>query len=417
MQKFMIVGGNRLQGKVRVSGSKNAALPLLAASLLGTGESTIHDVPNLKDISVMIELLQYLGAKVQRDGNSVRIDAKNVKTSQASEELARKMRASNLILGPMLGRFKKVAISHPGGCDIGTRPMDLHLKGLQRMGVTISEKYGFIIAESSKLTGAEIYLDMPSVGATENLMMAAVLAEGKTVIKNTAKEPEIVDLQNFLNRMGANINGAGTDVIKIKGVKTLGAAEHTVIPDRIEAGTLMVAAAITGGDVVITNVISEHLESVTAKLIEAGADVTVGNDQLRVIGNPPYRGVDLRTLPYPGFPTDMQPQMMALLTLAQGTSIITETVFENRFKHVSELRRLGADIKVEGQTTIVKGVAKLSGAVVEASDLRAGAALILAALVAENGTVIENIEHIDRGYERLENKYGSLGARIIRVHS
>ncbi len=417
MQKFMVVGGNRLQGKVRVSGSKNAALPLLAASLLGTGESTIHDVPNLKDISVMIELLQYLGAKVERDGYTVRVDARNVKAVQASEELARKMRASNLILGPMLSRFKKATISHPGGCDIGTRPMDLHLKGLKRMGVTISEKYGFIIAEGDKLTGAEIYLDMPSVGATENLMMAAVLAEGTTIIKNAAKEPEIVDLQNYLNRMGANINGAGTDVIKIKGVKTLGTAEHTVIPDRIEAGTLMVAAAITGGDVVITNVIPEHLESVTAKLREAGADVITGNNQIRVIGHPPYRGVDVRTLPYPGFPTDMQPQIMAMLTLAQGTSIITETVFENRFKHVSELRRLGADIKVEGQTTIVKGVPKLSGAVVEASDLRAGAALILAALVAENGTVIENIEHIDRGYERLEIKYGSLGARIIRVHS
>ncbi len=417
MQKYMIVGGNRLQGKVRVSGSKNAALPLLAASLLGTGESVIHDVPNLKDISVMIELLQYLGAKVSRDGYTVRVDAKNVKADEVSEELARRMRASNLILGPMLAKFNKANVSHPGGCEIGSRPMDLHLKGLQKMGVVISERHGFIIAETDKLTGAEIYLDMPSVGATENLIMASVLAEGTTVIKNAAREPEIVDLQNFLNRMGASVSGAGTDAIKIKGVKSLGAAEHNVIPDRIEAGTLMVASAITGGDVIITNVIPEHLEAVTAKLTETGAAVLVEDNQIRVRGNPIYKGVDLRTLPYPGFPTDMQPQFMALMTLAQGTSIITETVFENRFKHVSELRRLGADIKVEGQTTIIKGVPKLSGAVVEASDLRAGAALILAALVADNGTVIENIEHIDRGYERLENKYSSLGARIIRVHS
>ncbi len=295
--------------------------------------------------------------------------------------------------------------------------MDLHLKGLQRMGAEITEKHGFITAESPALSGAEIYLDMPSVGATENLMMAAVLARGTTLIKNAAKEPEIVDLQNFLNCMGANVKGAGTDVIKIKGVESLGTAEHTVIPDRIEAGTFMVAAAMTGGDVIVANVIPEHFEAVTAKLREAGVEVTLGDDNVRVRGNPPYRSVDVRTLPYPGFPTDMQPQFMAMMAVAQGTSIITETIFENRFKHVSELRRMGADIKVEGQTTIIKGVPKLSGAVVEASDLRAGAALILGALVAENGTVIESIEHIDRGYERLENKYGSLGARIIRVHS
>jgi len=291
------------------------------------------------------------------------------------------------------------------------------LKGLHSMGAEIKEKYGFITAESNLLSGAEIYMDMPSVGATENLMMAAVLAQGTTLIKNAAKEPEIVDLQNFLNRMGADVKGAGTDAIKIKGVSSLGPAEHTVIPDRIEAGTMMVAAAITGGDMIITNVIPEHFEAVTAKLRETGAQVTIGEDSVRVKGVLPVNAVDIRTLPYPGFATDMQPQLMALMTVAQGTSIITETIFENRFKHVSELRRMGADIKVEGQTTIIKGVPKLSGAVVEASDLRAGAALILAALVAEDGTVIENIEHIDRGYDRLEKKYGSLGARIIRVHS
>jgi len=295
--------------------------------------------------------------------------------------------------------------------------MNLHLKGLQSMGALIKEKYGFIKASSPMLNGVEIYLDMPSVGATENLMMAAVLARGTTMIKNAAKEPEIADLQNFLNMMGANIKGAGTDLITIKGADELGPAEYTVIPDRIEVGTYMVAAAITGGDVTITNVIPEHFEAVTAKLREAGQEVTAGEDYVRVKGGGKISAVDIRTQYYPGFPTDMQPQFMALMSIAEGTSIITETIFENRLKHVSELRRMGANIKVEGQTTIIKGVSKLSGAVVEVPDLRAGAALILAALAAENGTVMENIDHIDRGYEGLEKKYSALGARIIRVHS
>jgi UDP-N-acetylglucosamine 1-carboxyvinyltransferase len=295
--------------------------------------------------------------------------------------------------------------------------MNLHLKGLHSLGASIKEKYGFITAECPVMAGAEIYLDIPSVGATENVMMAAVLATGTTLIKNAAKEPEIVDLQNFLNQMGADVKGAGTDVIKIKGVPSLRTAEHTVIPDRIEAGTHMIAAAVTGGEVVITNVIPEHFEALTAKLREAGVEVAVGEDSVRVKGNCKINAVDVKTLFYPGFPTDMQPQFMALMTVAEGTSVITETIFENRLKHVSELRRMGACIKVEGQTTIIKGTPKLSGAVVEASDLRAGAALVLAALAAEGGSVIEDIEHIDRGYERLEKKYSSLGARIIRVHS
>ncbi|HBV99000.1 MAG: UDP-N-acetylglucosamine 1-carboxyvinyltransferase [Peptococcaceae bacterium BICA1-7] len=417
MQKYMIVGGNRLQGKVRAGGSKNASLPILAACLLGSGKSIIHEVPNLRDITVMMEVLQHLGAGIKREGNTITVDTGSIDTFDVNEELMRRMRASNLVLGPMLARFRKVTISYPGGCNIGTRPMNLHLKGLKLMGADIKERYGYITAETPSLAGTEIYLDMPSVGATENLMMAAVLARGTTLIKNSAKEPEIVDLQNFLNQMGADIKGAGTDVIKIKGVSSLGPAEHTVIPDRIEAGTIMVAAAITGGDVLITNVIPEHLEALAAKLRETGVEVTPDQDTVRVKGGGHVGAVDVRTQPYPGFPTDMQPQFMALMTVAQGTSIITETIFENRFKHVSELRRMGADIKVEGQTTIIKGVTKLSGAVVEASDLRAGAALILAALVAEDGTVIENIEHIDRGYDRLEKKLGSLGARIIRVHS
>ncbi|MFZ5596344.1 MAG: UDP-N-acetylglucosamine 1-carboxyvinyltransferase [Bacillota bacterium] len=417
MQKYMIVGGNRLQGKVRVSGSKNASLPILAACLLGFGKSVIHDVPVLSDVSVMMEVLQSLGARVERKGYTVSVDTGDIECFEVSEDLMRKMRASNLVLGPMLARFKKVTISHPGGCNIGSRPMNMHLKGLQQMGVNIREKYGFITAETSRLTGAEIYLDMPSVGATENLMMAAVLAKGTTLVKNAAKEPEIVDLQNFLNQMGADVKGAGTDVIKIRGVDSLGPAEHTVIPDRIEAGTFAVAAAITGGDIQITNVIPEHFEALTAKLREAGAEVIQYEDSIRVKGGRSLNAVDIRTQHYPGFPTDMQPQFMALMTVARGTSIISETIFENRFKHVSELRRMGADIKVEGQTAIIKGVPRLSGAVVEASDLRAGAALVLSALVADNGTVLENIEHIDRGYEKLEKKYSSLGARIIRVHS
>lgn len=417
MQKYMILGGNRLQGEVRASGSKNASLPILAACIMSAGECIIHDVPHLNDVSVMMDVLQYLGAKVKREGYSIYVDSRNIDTFDVSEDIMRRMRASNLVLGPMLARFKKVTISHPGGCNIGSRPMNFHLKGLQIMGASIKEKYGFITAECPVLTGMEIYLDMPSVGATENLMMAAVLAKGITLIKNAAKEPEIVDLQNFLNRMGADVKGAGTDVIKVKGVTSLKGAEHRVIPDRIEAGTHMIAAAITGGDVQITNVIPKHFEALTAKLREVGVEIAVGDDSVRVRGNPENIAVDIRTLPYPGFPTDMQPQFMALMSVARGTSIITETIFENRLKHVSEMRRMGADMKVEGYTTIIKGVPKLSGAVVEASDLRAGAALVLAALVAEAGTIIESIEHIDRGYERLEKKYSSLGARIIRVHS
>ncbi|GBF34452.1 UDP-N-acetylglucosamine 1-carboxyvinyltransferase [Desulfocucumis palustris] len=417
MAKFMIVGGHRLQGKISVSGSKNASLPILAATLLNPGESVIHGVPLLKDVEVMIEVLQYLGARVTREGSTVRVNAAAINCWDVSEELTRKMRASNLVLGPMLSRFKKITISHPGGCDIGSRPMNLHLKGLANMGARITEKFGYITAEANCLAGSEIHLDMPSVGATENIMMAAVLGKGVTIIRNAAREPEIVDLQNFLNKMGADVKGAGTDIIKIKGVASLGGTEHTVIPDRIEAGTHMIAAAITGGDVTVANVIPEHVESLIAKLKETGAQITVGDDTLRVTSRGRPLAVDIKTLFYPGFPTDLQPQIMALLTAADGTSIISEMVFENRYKHVSELRRMGADIKVEGQIAIIKGVTKLSGAVVEASDLRAGAALVLAALSAENGSVVEHIEHIDRGYERLERKYSALGARIIRVHS
>ncbi|WP_066635124.1 UDP-N-acetylglucosamine 1-carboxyvinyltransferase [Desulfolucanica intricata] len=417
MEKYVVFGGNRLEGTIRVSGSKNASLPILAACLLNGQTNIIHGIPKLRDIMVMQEVLGYLGARVDWDGDAMLIDTERVEPFEISEELMRRMRASNLVLGPLLSRFGKVKVSYPGGCQIGSRPMDLHIKGLQALGAKITEKYGYITAEARELIGTEIHLDMPSVGATENIMMAAVCAKGQTVIRNAAREPEIVDLQNFLNAIGASVKGAGSDMIKINGVKYLNPGRHTVIPDRIEAGTHMIAAAITGGDVQIVNVIPEHLEPVTAKMREAGINIEVGVDSIHVRGGKRPKAVDIKTMPYPGFPTDMQPQMMALMCTAEGTSIITETVFENRYKHVAELRRMGADSRVEGQSAIVKGVERLSGACVEATDLRAGAALVLAALAAENGTVIENIMHIERGYERLDAKYSALGARIIRVHS
>lgn len=416
MEKLIVIGGKRLRGTVRVNGAKNAILPILAASLLSEGVGVIHEVPKLLDVRVMKEVLAYLGAKVQCDGSTLEIDGSKVQTLEIAEDLMRRMRASNLVMGALLGRFGKVKVSYPGGCSIGSRPMDLHLKGFISLGARISEKHGYVLAETDGLVGNVIHLDFPSVGATENLMMAATQAKGNTVIRNAAKEPEIVDLQNFLNGMGAKIRGAGTDIIKIEGPTPLGSVTHTVIPDRIEAGTHMVAAAITNGDVVVENVIPEHLEAITAKLREAGATVEVGEDWIRVVGPPRIKAVDLKTLPYPGFPTDMQAQMMALMTVAEGTGVISESVFENRYKHVDELRRMGADIKIEGRASIVKGIPKLSGTFVEATDLRAGAALVLAGLVAEDATVIENVSHIDRGYENIEKKYVALGARIMRVN-
>jgi len=417
LQRFMVMGGNRLVGTVRVSGSKNSTLPIMAASLLLDGQCIIRGIPRLRDVAVMRDVLMYLGANVVWEKDVMSIDARNINCNEVSENLMRRMRASNLVLGPLISRFRKAKISYPGGCNIGSRPMNLHLKGLQTLGATITEKFGYITAWLEKPKGSEIYLDLPSVGATENLMMAAVLIKGTTVIRNAAREPEIIDLQNFLNLMGAKVTGAGTDTIKIFGVDSLNGVNHTVIPDRIEAGTHMVAAAMTGGDVIVTDIIPEHLEPVINKLREAVVEVEVNDNQVRVVADKKLKAVDIKTMPYPGFPTDMQPQFMALLTTCEGTGIITETVFENRYKHVMELRRMGADIRLEGQTAVVRGGPRLSGACVEASDLRAGAALVLAAMAAENGTVIEQVEHIDRGYERLENKYNALGARIIRVHN
>ena len=415
MAKFIVTGGNRLKGTITVNGSKNATLPILAASILAAGECIIHEVPQLQDIFTMSRVLETLGAKVKREGTTLIINTLDVYSWEVGENLMRQMRASNLVLGPLLGRFKQVKISYPGGCNIGSRPMDLHLKGLKALGADINERYGYINVKAGNLKGTEIHLDVPSVGATENIMMAAVTTKGVTVIRNAAREPEIVDLQNFLNYLGAKIRGAGTSVIKVEGVTTLHNAEHAVIPDRIEAGTYLIGAAITGGDVTVTNVIPEHLESLLAKLKEIGVKVEVKDEAINISSTGCFKATNIKTMPYPGFHTDLQPQMVALLTLAQGTSVVTETIFENRYQHVSELRRLGAEITVEGQTAIIRGVKKLSGAPVEATDLRAGAALLLAALAAENNTVIDGVEHIDRGYEQMEDKYNALGANIKRA--
>lgn len=413
MERLVISGGVRLNGSVTISGAKNAILPILASCLLSDTPVVLEGVPRLDDVFTMQEVLQSLGTKVKWSGDVMEIDPSSVTSTEVPPFLMRKMRASNLVMGALLGRYMKVRASHPGGCTIGTRPMDLHLKGFASLGAKVDEEHGFIELEATKLTGTEIHLDFPSVGATENIIMAAVLAEGTTIIRNAAREPEIVDLQNFLNRLGAEIKGAGLNTILINGVSRIGSEiTYRVIPDRIETGTFMVAAAITKGEVEIANTIPEHVEPVTAKLREAGVQVWEEDDRIIVKGIDKWNALDIRTLPYPGFPTDMQPQFMVFLSLAQGTSIITENIFENRFQHVGELRRMGAHIRVEGRSAVIKGVPKLTGALVEATDLRAGAALVLGGLAAENTTIIEGVEHIRRGYERLEEKLRRLGAEI-----
>ncbi|MEW6182604.1 MAG: UDP-N-acetylglucosamine 1-carboxyvinyltransferase [Bacillota bacterium] len=414
--RFVIKGPNRLQGAIKVSGAKNSALPILAASLLCDGISVIEGVPRLNDIAVMCEVMRHLGVECTREGKDVHVDTANLRLEEISESLMRRMRASCLVLGPLLARFGRVKISLPGGCNIGLRPIDLHIKGLRALGAEIKERSGYLTAEAGKLVGTEVHLDLPSVGATENLIMTAVFAKGTTVIRNAAREPEIIDLQNFLNRAGGKIRGAGTSTIRVSGVKSLrGPQGHRVVADRIEAGTHIIAAALTGGEVVVENVIPEHVEPLLAKLREAGVDLDLEGESIRVRREGPIKAVDIRTMPYPGFPTDLQAPMCVFLAVARGTSVVTETVFENRFKHIPELRRMGVDVYIEGRAVVIRGVEKLSGAHVEAPDLRAGAALVLAGLIADNGTVIEKIEHIDRGYEELELKYRSLGAAIERV--
>lgn len=419
MERLIINGGNRLSGTVKISGAKNAVLPIIAATLLGQDRETcLDEVPNLDDVKTISEVLRTLGLKVHHDKekSQLYVDATKIENVTAPYDLVRKMRASFLIMGPLLARLGQAKISLPGGCAIGTRPIDLHLKGLEALGAQISIGHGDISAVAPNgLKGARIYLDFPSVGATENILMAASMAEGQTIIENPAQEPEIVDLANYLNIMGANIRGAGTNVIKVEGAKKLVARDYTIIPDRIEAGTYMIAAAMTRGDVYIANAISEHLKPVIAKLKEAGVTVIEDVEGIRVVCNSRPRAVDIKTLPYPGFPTDMQAQFMALLTIAEGTSMVTETVFENRFMHVDELRRMGAKIKIEGRTSVVEGQERLMGCQVKATDLRAGAAVVLAGLVAEGETQIGYIHHIDRGYDNLVQKLVSLGADIKRV--
>ncbi|MPL68965.1 UDP-N-acetylglucosamine 1-carboxyvinyltransferase 1 [bioreactor metagenome] len=418
MEKLIIHGGNRLTGTVKISGAKNAVLPLIAAGLLGKTPSTLDEVPDLEDVRTFSEVLAHLGVTAKHDPEkqTLEIDSTTIISHEAPYEFVRKMRASFLVMGPLLARLGRAKISLPGGCAIGTRPIDLHLKGFEALGADIEIGHGYIEASAPRgLTGARIYLDFPSVGATENIMMAACMAKGQTILENPAHEPEIVDLANYLNVMGANVRGAGTNVIKIEGVTELKGMNYTVIPDRIEAGTYMVAAAMTGGDVWIENALTEHLKPVVAKLKEAGANIQEEISGVRVWGDGKLKAVDIKTLPYPGFPTDMQAQFMAMMTMAHGTSVISETVFENRFMHVDELKRMGACVKIEGRSAIVEGVPKLTGCPVKATDLRAGAAMVLAGLVAEGRTEVGYIHHIDRGYDQLVEKLRGIGAEIDRV--
>lgn len=419
MEKLIIHGGHELHGRVKISGAKNAVLPIIAATLLAQDKPCVLDeVPYLNDVCTIAEVLRQLGAKVDfnRQQHTLFVDSTVLKTVDAPYDLVRKMRASFVIMGPLLARYGKAKISMPGGCAIGTRPIDLHLKGFEALGAEIEIGHGFISATAPNgLKGTSIYLDFPSVGATENIIMAACMAEGQTILENAAQEPEIIDLANFLNIMGAKIRGAGTNVIKITGVPKLIGYNYTIIPDRIEAGTYMVAVAMTGGDIYIENAISEHLKPVIAKLNEAGVKIEEDIDGIRVSCNKRPKAIDIKTLPYPGFPTDMQAQFMAMLTIADGTGLVTETVFENRFMHVDELKRMGACIKVDGRTSIVEGVPSLNGCQVKATDLRAGAAMVLAGLVANGETEVSYIHHIDRGYDNLVEKLCGLGADICRV--
>lgn len=418
MEKLIVKGGNRLVGAVKTSGAKNAVLPIIAASILGTTPSHLDEVPMLEDVHTISEVLKCLGLAVEcsPEKNVLDIDSTEITSYEAPYELVRTMRASFLVMGPLLARIGKARISMPGGCAIGARPIDIHLKGFEALGVKIEQGHGYIEASAPEgLKGTSIYFDFPSVGATENIMMAASLAEGTTILENAAEEPEIVDLANYLNKMGAKIRGAGTDTIRIEGVDKLHGADYTIIPDRIEAGTYMIAAAMTGGDIVVENVLPEHQKPLIAKLREAGAVVEEDIDKVRVIGKNQLKAVSIKTLPYPGFPTDMQAQMMAMMVIAEGRSKVTETVFENRFMHVVELNRMGAQISTEGRSAVIDGPSKLTGCDVRATDLRAGAAMILAGLVAEGTTRIGDLHHIDRGYENIVAKLKNLGADIERV--
>lgn len=416
LEQLIIRGRKRLQGEVTVNGAKNAAVAVIPAAILCDNICTIENLPYIDDVISLANTLNDMGVKCEFvDPHTLRIDSRNINNFCATYESVKKIRASYYLLGALLGRYKKAEVAFPGGCNFGTRPIDQHIKGFTALGADVAVEHGMIKASAEKLVGAQIYLDVVSVGATINIMLAAVLAEGTTIIENAAKEPHVVDTANFLNSMGANVKGAGTDVIRIIGVEKLSGTNYMIIPDQIEAGTYMMAGAITCGDVTVKNLIPKHMESLSAKLIEMGVNVEEGDDFIRVSVTNPLKAVNVKTLPYPGFPTDLQPQMSALLSVVEGTSIITESVWDNRFQYIDELKRLGADIKVEGRVAVIKGIKKLSGAQVCATDLRAGAGLVLAALAAEGETTISNLQYIDRGYEAIEKKLGGLGADIKRV--
>ncbi|HWR61859.1 MAG TPA: UDP-N-acetylglucosamine 1-carboxyvinyltransferase [Clostridia bacterium] len=415
-EKLIIKGNKKLQGEICISGAKNSAVGIIPAAILSDSKCIIRNLPDIDDVRYLKELLRQVGAKVSTgNAGELEIDSRGMKSSKVDFEIAKKMRASYYFLGAFLGKFKKAEVPFPGGCDIGIRPIDQHIKGFEALGAKIKVEHGVIKARAAELRGAPIYLDVVSVGATINIMLAACKAKGVTTIENAAKEPYIVDIANLLNAMGANIKGAGTDVIKIKGVEYLGGCEHAIIPDMMEAGTYMIAAAATQGDVLIRNVIPTHLESVSAKLREMGIEVEENEDSIRVRTVTRPKAINLKTIPYPGFPTDLQQPMSVLLSISEGTGIITESIWEGRFKHVDELKRMGANIKVEGRIAIIEGINRLSGSPVHATDLRAGAAMVIAGLAAEGETEISNLKHIDRGYENMVEKLKSLGANITRV--
>lgn len=418
MEQYAIKGGNPLVGEVEIGGAKNAALAILAASIMTDETVLIENVPDVRDTNVMMQAIESIGGIVEHiDRHTIRISGKSIMDLVIEDDFIKKIRASYYLLGALLGKYNKAQVTLPGGCNIGLRPIDQHIKGFRALGADVRIEHGFIIAEAEKLRGGHIYMDVVTVGATIDVMMAAVLAEGQTIIENAAKEPHVVDVANFLNSMGAVIRGAGTDVIRIKGVSKLHGTEYTIIPDQIEAGTFMFAAAVTKGDVTVKNVIPKHLESISAKLMEIGCELEESDDAVRVVAAKPLSHTHVKTLPYPGFPTDMQPQITVALGLSKGTSIVTESIFENRFKYVDELTRMGASIKVEGNTAIIDGVAKYTGASISAPDLRAGAALVIAGLAAEGTTVIDDIKFIERGYEDFHIKLKNLGAQIERVSS
>ena len=412
MSKLIIQGGKKLKGEVQISGSKNAALPIIAGTVLIKGKTTLYNVPNIQDVQTMFEIIKDIGGKVTKKNNKIIIDTSKIHTYEIPENLMRKMRSSVILAGAIIGKYKKANFSYPGGCEIGSRPIDLHLKGFEKLGINIKEEYGEIICEADRIMGTQIHLDFPSVGATENIILASCLAEGVTVLTNAAKEPEIEDLVKFLNKAGAKIKGAGTDRVEIIGVKKLTEVSYNIMPDRIEAGTYLVAGAITGGNLKVTNLNSNHIEPILNKLEEAGCVLKIEKNTVEIKAPKRIKAVDIKTMPYPGFPTDMQSIFGALLTTAKGTSIITENIFESRYKYVQELNRMGAKINVEGRTAVIKGTKRIQGASVVASDLRGGAALVLEALVAKGVTQVDNVHYILRGYENIVDKLKNLGARI-----